>query len=291
MELGSHQAAKVEPFVLMSKSAKGAAAAKLVQDATSAPGLFVFAELLDVPSIQELANNPTHSSSYTLLQLFAYKTYQDYLQHKDSLPPLSQTQITKLRHLSLVTFSMQRRILPYSDLLSALEISNIRELEDLIIDAIYLDILRGKLDQKEQQFEVEYTMGRDLEPGSLGNLLGALQDWSDTTSSVLSVLDASLARLSSQSAQRAKESEEHERLLNQHMKEVQDKNESRPGGTARRPLRNAGSARSGGGGSERLGEDVEMEIDEVMMESMSKGKNRKAPQETMSKPRNKRNRL
>lgn len=72
---------------------------------------------------------------------------------------------------------MQRRILPYSDLLSALEISNIRELEDLIIDAIYLDILRGKLDQKEQQFEVEYTMGRDLEPDSLGNLLGALQDW------------------------------------------------------------------------------------------------------------------
>lgn len=54
MELGSHQAAKIEPFVLMSKSAKGAAAAKLVQDATSAPGLFVFAELLDVPSIQEV---------------------------------------------------------------------------------------------------------------------------------------------------------------------------------------------------------------------------------------------
>lgn len=198
---------------------------------------------------------------------------------------------------------MQRRILPYSDLLSALEISNIRELEDLIIDAIYLDILRGKLDQKEQQFEVEYTMGRDLEPESLGNLLGALQDWyvkrlatlhrdmaefiscvllythtwyrSETTSSVLSALDASLTRLSSQSAQRAKESEEHERLLNQHMKEVQDKSENRPAGTARRPLRAAGP-RSGGGGSERvpLGEDVEMEIDEVM-ESVSKGKNRK----------------
>lgn len=98
-------------------------------------------------------------------------------EHKDSLPQLSPIQITKLRHLSLVTFSMQHRILPYSDLLSALEISTIRELEDLIIDAIYLDILRGKLDQKEQQFEVEYTMGRDLEPQNLGNLLTALQDW------------------------------------------------------------------------------------------------------------------
>lgn len=53
----------------------------------------------------------------------------------------------------------------------------IRELEDLIIDAIYLDILRGKLDQKEQQFEVEDTMGRDLEPGEIENVLSALQNW------------------------------------------------------------------------------------------------------------------
>lgn len=218
MELGSHQAAKIEPFVLMSKSAKGAAAAKLIQDATSAPGLFVFAELLDVPSIQEVRIITAfdfldiltgliareQSDTFLVLRAFTALRLQDLprlspyallltlsssisiltissnrhtTEHKDSLPPLSPTQITKLRHLSLVTFSMQRRILPYSDLLSALEISNIRELEDLIIDAVYLDILRGKLDQKEQQFEVEYTMGRDLEPESLGNLLGALQDW------------------------------------------------------------------------------------------------------------------
>lgn len=55
--------------------------------------------------------------------------------------------------------------------------TNVRELEDLIIDAIYLDILRGKLDQKEEQLEVEYTMGRDLEPGKLEDLLSALKDW------------------------------------------------------------------------------------------------------------------
>ena len=54
MELGSHFSAKLEPFVLMAKSAKGAAAAKLVQDATSAPGVYVFAELLDAPSVQEV---------------------------------------------------------------------------------------------------------------------------------------------------------------------------------------------------------------------------------------------
>ena len=54
---------------------------------------------------------------------------------------------------------------------------SIRELEDLIIDAIYLDVLRGKLDQSKELFEVEYTMGRDLEPGKLENILVALQNW------------------------------------------------------------------------------------------------------------------
>lgn len=46
--------AKLEPFMLMSKSAKGAAAAKLVRDATAAQGVYVFAQLMDVPSIREV---------------------------------------------------------------------------------------------------------------------------------------------------------------------------------------------------------------------------------------------
>jgi hypothetical protein len=57
MELGSHLAAKLEPFVLMSKSAKGAGAAKLIQDATSAQGVYFFAELLDAPNIKEVGRN------------------------------------------------------------------------------------------------------------------------------------------------------------------------------------------------------------------------------------------
>ena len=54
MELGTNSLPKLEPFLLMSKSAKGAAAAKLIQDATSAPGVFVFSELLELPNIQEV---------------------------------------------------------------------------------------------------------------------------------------------------------------------------------------------------------------------------------------------
>ena len=42
---------------------------------------------------------------------------------------------------------------------------------------IYLDVLQGKLDQKEEQLEVSYTMGRDLEPGKVEELLDSLKAW------------------------------------------------------------------------------------------------------------------
>ncbi|KAJ7600026.1 hypothetical protein C8J56DRAFT_1072746 [Mycena floridula] len=173
MDLGSNFSAKLEPFLLMAKSMKGAAAAKLVEDATAAPGVFALCELLELPNIQE---------SFRLLEFFAFRTYQDYLREKDSLPALNQAQTIKLKHLSIVSMASERRILPYSELLQVLQMPTIRELEDLIIDAIYLDILRSKLDQKEEQLEIEHAMGRDLEPGKIESILAALNAWCVTSS-------------------------------------------------------------------------------------------------------------
>jgi len=51
----SKHASKLEPFLLMAKSAKGAAAARLIEDATTAPGVFVFGELLELGNIQEVS--------------------------------------------------------------------------------------------------------------------------------------------------------------------------------------------------------------------------------------------
>ena len=62
MDLGTNFVAKLEPFLLMCKSAKGAAAAKLVQDATSAPGVFVFSELLDQPNVKEVRSIHPYST-------------------------------------------------------------------------------------------------------------------------------------------------------------------------------------------------------------------------------------
>ena len=44
----------LEPYVLLAKSAKGAAAVGLVKQVLEAPGVYVFGELLETPNIQEV---------------------------------------------------------------------------------------------------------------------------------------------------------------------------------------------------------------------------------------------
>ncbi|KAK7005767.1 PCI domain-containing protein [Favolaschia claudopus] len=293
MDLGSNFAAKLEPFLLMAKSIKGAAAAKLISDATSAPGVFVFSELLELPNVQELSKNETHAKSYALLELFAYRTYEDYMQNKDAYPPLNAAQTTKLKHLSIVSFASQRRILPYADLLRALDMPTVRELEDLIIDAIYLDVLRGRLDQKQAQLEVEYTMGRDLAPGAVDAVLAALQNWASTTASVLSTLDAKLAAVAARSAEHKDFMVTHDTAL-QTALAAAAKDKSSMRGT-----RGLGMGGMGYGGNVMHGGDP-MDVDEPGgMERMSmmrgdqeniKGKGRK-PAPDSGKPQRKRNRF
>ncbi|KAG8220207.1 hypothetical protein J3R82DRAFT_1243 [Butyriboletus roseoflavus] len=253
--------ARLEPFLLISKSAKGAAAAKLVQDATSAPGVFVFAELLELANIQEAR------------LVVAPRCFS---KHKDSLPPLNPAQITKLKYLTIVTLATERHILPYSLLLQELHVASIRELEDLIIDAIYLDILRGKLDQKEQQLEIEYTMGRDLEPGKLEKLLEALQNWATTTATVLSELDQKLMETATYDATVQAENEEHEKTYQANLKDVQERQKDGKGGRRMQLSQNSVDS---------------MDVDEPLSDGM-KLRNRKPATDTALKvSQRKRNRV
>ncbi|KAF6742897.1 hypothetical protein DFP72DRAFT_1021566 [Ephemerocybe angulata] len=310
MDLGSNFSAKLEPFLLMAKSVKGAAAAKLIQDATSAPGVLVFSELLELPNIQELGKSEQHSKFLSLLQLFAYKTYQDYVQHKDALPPLNNAQITKLKYLSIVSLASERRILPYPLLLASLDMPNVRELEDLIIDAIYQDIIRGKLDQKEEQLEVEYTMGRDVEPGKVDELLEALRSWASTTAEVLTTLDAKITAIANEAATTKTLQGEYDRALQQTLKEVHDRQNNKGAGSSSGGNHTSvgsssfvgslagGVERALGGGSHRRERaerererEMGMDVDEPG-EGRGGGKSRnRVSQDSVSKPLRKKNKF
>ena len=58
---------------------------------------------------------------------------------------------TKLRQLTIVALASEKKHIDYDSLLKELHIADVRQLEDLIIDVIYADIIRGKIDQKNKQ--------------------------------------------------------------------------------------------------------------------------------------------
>lgn len=62
----------------------------------------------------------------------------------------------------LVTDWSLLQVLAYSLLMAELEISTVRELEDLVIEGISAGVVQGKLDQKSSHFEVDYVIGRDI---------------------------------------------------------------------------------------------------------------------------------
>ncbi|KAJ1527723.1 hypothetical protein ONE63_007682 [Megalurothrips usitatus] len=183
----------LEQFVILAKSARGAAAVELVKQVLEAPGVHVFAELLDTDSIKELANGP-HSVYYELLRIFAYGTYREYMQLKDRLPEITPGMKKKLQHLTIVSLATKMKCIPYSVLLQELDMKNVRDLEDLIIEAIYSDIIHGKLDQRNSQLELDYAIGRDVQPGDLAKISATLQAWCDACEAVLVCVESQIVK-------------------------------------------------------------------------------------------------
>uniref|UniRef100_A0A8C5M2H1 PCI domain-containing protein n=1 Tax=Leptobrachium leishanense TaxID=445787 RepID=A0A8C5M2H1_9ANUR len=158
------------------KPSSSSALPALVNQVLEAPGVYVFGELLDLPTVQELSDGP-NAGYFQLLSLFSYGTYPDYIANKASLPELSAAQKNKLKHLTIVSLASRMKCIPYSLLLKDLEMRNLRELEDLIIEAVYTDIIQGKLDQRNYVLEVDFCIGRDIPKKDIISIVEMLQEW------------------------------------------------------------------------------------------------------------------
>lgn len=161
----------------------------------SAPSVFVFTELYESPNIIEASKLPEVAPYYSLLQIFMYGTYKDYQDNISQLPALNDKQTKKLKQLSIATLSESCQTLPYDSLQHYLDIPTVRELEDLVIDAFYQGILTGKLDQRQRQLQVMFSMGRDLRSDQLDKTMAALASWQASTYRLLGSMDAKIANL------------------------------------------------------------------------------------------------
>lgn len=66
---------RLEPFLLLAKSARGAGAASLIDQVTAAPGVYAFAELLDTKAIAEVRLHRCDGSCIDLADGVAYYSW------------------------------------------------------------------------------------------------------------------------------------------------------------------------------------------------------------------------
>ncbi|DBA01322.1 TPA: hypothetical protein N0F65_001827 [Lagenidium giganteum] len=192
MALEDGGASSLEQFTLLAKNARGRACVVLIQQVLSNKKLFVFRELLDMPNVAALQHTED-SGYYELLRIFAFGTYQNYLAKRDSLPALVPAQVQKLRKLTVVSLAHANKMVPYTTIMKALDVSSVREMEDVVIDSIYSGLMQGKLNQKSQCFAVKYAIGRDTEDTDIDVMIAKLSKWKLESATICDHIDTILS--------------------------------------------------------------------------------------------------
>ncbi|KAA6367640.1 MAG: putative COP9 signalosome complex subunit 7a [Streblomastix strix] len=192
-----------ENTIRFAEKAKGknpSAAAEIVKEAIAHPQTFVFGELLDAPEIAALEKEKGFEKVYETLKLFTYGQYLDYKQKKDKLLPLTPEALSKLKVLTLLTLCRSAKFVPYDEIIRATEITDIAQVEKLIIDSIYLNVLRGRMDQQKRRLNVDERISRDVALEDLpqmekiiGSYLGELNNAGDRLREQLQVIQEKLS--------------------------------------------------------------------------------------------------
>jgi COP9 signalosome complex subunit 7 len=187
---------KLEHFLAVGRTVESSAAAmELIRTATAEPGLLAFQELSELPAVKALAKAESQEARamFNLLLTFAYGTWSSYVREQSQLPSISPAHELKLKQLSMITLAEQNKALPYSLLMSELEVKDVRELEDFLINnCMYPGCLSGKLDQKQRVLEIEYAVGRDVSREQLDELISSLEDWLGVSDNLLQTIQSQL---------------------------------------------------------------------------------------------------
>ncbi|RHZ74701.1 hypothetical protein CDV55_108806 [Aspergillus turcosus] len=250
----------LQPFIHLANSNSATSprfVANLITNATSNPHTYVFAELLETPTIQALRspNTPEEFQGYlTLLEIFAWGTWQDY-QTTPNLPNLSAEQALKLRLLSLLTLSATLKPLTYKTLMDALSISAPAELESLVTKAIYSSLISARLSPASDPPFVNVTSVaplRDIKPQSLPTMISLLTQWESRCGDVISDIEAEIARIKSNAAKRRAKEQARAALLEKALASASDGGAKDTAGGASGSKRLGGAQRFGqGGGNKR----------------------------------------
>ncbi|KAK5047760.1 hypothetical protein LTR84_006425 [Exophiala bonariae] len=221
--------AAIHPYIHLATTQKNPTqrfVCDLINRAISAPGTYLFAELLRTPAVQSLRG--TDSQSYlTLLEIFSWGTFEEYCgktstfkysinhQHQlthlpaaSGLHELDDIQTFKLRQLTLLTLASPFAPRPqnasgddnltYDALLSKLSLPDAASLESLVTQTIYSGLLVARLSPTSNPPVVKVKSVaplRDLRPQSMPALLQILRTWESRCTTMVTDLEAQIVAI------------------------------------------------------------------------------------------------
>ncbi|CAF2464646.1 unnamed protein product [Rotaria sp. Silwood2] len=227
----SSQAA--QQFLLLAKSVRGLAAVDLVTRVLEHPDIFGFDEFLRLDSLVNTLKQD-HLQVLSTLELFAYGTLSDYESERTRFISLSPLARRKLQLLTLASLAIHARILPYTLLLKELQVESVRELEDLIIDGIYAQVIRGKLDQLNNRLNVEFAIARDVNTIAFNRMEEVLDKWCKNCSALLNVLKYEAMKANEQKKKTLEEQDKYDKEMLSMIKIIDLQGQSSGGSGGRR---------------------------------------------------------
>lgn len=228
-------------FVVLAQSAQGRACEALVRQALEHSAVYNFGELLDCPNVQALAASADSQRLVEALRIFAFGTYTDYKARQSDLPELTPAQKHKLQLLTVVSLATKDKYIKFADLQREVDISSPRELEDLIIEAVYQNLIAGKMDQENQCLIIESCSCRDCRDEDIDDIIATLTWWHESSHKMTNALDGMVGYTQDSYEKHRSAREELDKL-------VQSNRESLKEG-------DGGKAQTGDGGCTRMPSD------------------------------------
>ncbi|KAH3675890.1 hypothetical protein WICMUC_002460 [Wickerhamomyces mucosus] len=129
---------------------------KLLEDENT----FGFNEIRLNPEFEQLFAG--EETLINTVELFCFGDYQDYITNNSHYLNLKSGAIFKLKQLTLISEALMNNEFSYDHLKEKVHISTNSELERLIIEAIYSNIIDAKINSHNQLIKVNTCIGRDV---------------------------------------------------------------------------------------------------------------------------------
>mgnify|MGYP006079113557 FL=1 len=220
---------EIDNFCALAQQQKGLALVFLIEKVLSNPKLFVFGELLSVPSVTALKDVDAGNSdsaaflkSYNSLELFAYGTFQDYMKNPDDYIVLNPASISKLKQLSIISCAETNKVISYALLQKELNIDSVRALEDLIIETMYSGLITGKLNQEDSILRVQSFIGRDVRKSEIAGLIAQLEQFKQACAEQIVEAESSTAIIQKQREVDAKRQQSIEKAITKNKAAIRD---------------------------------------------------------------------